>query len=55
MVKPGMGSGEWGIEQPLRTDIAGSAAATLFTPRPDQAGDALLLSDSPFPIPQSRL
>ncbi len=55
MVRPGIGNGEWGIESPIRTDIAGSATATVPAPRPDRVGSTLSLSDSPFPIPLSRL
>ncbi|SCB03487.1 hypothetical protein BN444_04233 [Xanthomonas translucens pv. translucens DSM 18974] len=55
MVRPAIGNGEWGIEPPIRTDIAGPASATVPAPRPDRAASALSFSDSFFPIPLSRL
>ncbi len=55
MVRPAIGNGEWGIEPPIRTDIAGSLSATVPAPRPDRPGSALLFFDFPFPIPLSRL
>jgi len=50
-----MGNREWGIACLLLTRIAGAVSTVLPAPRPDRARGALLLSDSPLPIPHSRL